>query len=170
MANLNGFRLVMELFLHEEKLIEDAQDHSFLQRPKSPLRAVRTINHMMPHLEPLDKRTLAYASNIRGFIRTFPRNALLIDDIRQLLRSSGSVGANYIEANESLGTKDCTMHLKICRKEAKESLFWLKLLQPFVSAAYAKICLNLLQESQELVLIFTAIVRKRSTKAMPLGI
>jgi four helix bundle protein len=45
-----------------------------------------------------------------------------------LIRSSGSVGANYIEANEKLGDKDLIYRLKISRKEAKESKYWLRLL------------------------------------------
>ena len=48
---------------------------------------------------------------------------------RQLIRSSGSVGANYIEANESLGRKDFAMRIKICRKESKESIYRLRLLE-----------------------------------------
>ena len=51
-----------------------------------------------------------------------------IEDGRQLIRSSGSVGANYIEANEALSKKDFIMRIKICRKEAKESRYWLGLI------------------------------------------
>ncbi|WP_244307403.1 four helix bundle protein [Flavobacterium fluviatile] len=51
-----------------------------------------------------------------------------IEDGKQLIRSSGSIGANYIEANEKLGDKDLIFRLKIARKEAKESKFWLQLL------------------------------------------
>lgn len=47
---------------------------------------------------------------------------------KQLLRAATSVGANYIEANRSLGGKDFVMRVKICRKEAREAEYWLKLL------------------------------------------
>ena len=50
------------------------------------------------------------------------------EDGKQVVRSSGSVGQNYIEANESLGDKDLLLHMKISRKEAKESRYWLRLL------------------------------------------
>jgi len=46
--------------------------------------------------------------------------------LNSLVRASGSVGANYIEANESLSKKDFLMRVKICRKEAKESRYWLR--------------------------------------------
>lgn len=51
-----------------------------------------------------------------------------MEDGRQLIKASGSVGANYIEANESLGRKDFLCRIKICRKEAKESRYWLRLI------------------------------------------
>ena len=69
----------------------------------------------------LEKRTADFARNIRSFVRSLPRTISNIEDIKQLVRSSGSVGANYIEANESLSKKDFVMRIKICRKEAKES-------------------------------------------------
>ncbi len=49
--------------------------------------------------------------------------------IKQVIRASGSVGANYIEANEALSKKDFIMRVKICRKEAKESRYWLMLIE-----------------------------------------
>ena len=48
--------------------------------------------------------------------------------MRQLIRASSSIGANYIEANESLSEKNFIMRIKICRKEAKESRYWLRLI------------------------------------------
>ena len=74
------------------------------------------------------------------------------------MRSSGSVGANYIEANESLSKKDFICRIKICRKEAKESRYWLRLVEvanDVISEREA-----LVQEAQELMNIFGAIMRK----------
>lgn len=76
----------------------------------------------------LEKRTLDFSKNVRCFVRDLPRTISNKEDISQLVRSSGSVGANYIEANESLGKKDFAMRIKIARKEAKESTYWLELL------------------------------------------
>lgn len=76
----------------------------------------------------LEERTYMFAKQVRAFVRRLPRTISNIEDVKQLVRSPGSVGANYIEANESLGTKGFKMHAKISRKEAKESAYWLRLL------------------------------------------
>lgn len=71
----------------------------------------------------LEKRTFDFAKNIREWLRGLKRTVANIEDCKQLMRSSGSIGANYIEANESLSKKDFVMRAKICRKEAKESRY-----------------------------------------------
>jgi four helix bundle protein len=76
----------------------------------------------------LEVRTWEFARSIRSFVKRIPRSLANFEDARQLVRASGSVGANYIEANESLGKKDFLMRIKICRKEAKESRYWLRLM------------------------------------------
>lgn len=76
----------------------------------------------------MEKRTFEYAKRVRAFVKRLPKNIPNIEDIKQLVRASGSVGANYIEANEALSKKDFLMRIKICRKEAKESKYWLRLL------------------------------------------
>ena len=75
------------------------------------------------------------------------------------MRSCTSVGANYIEANESLGKKDFLMRIRICRKEAKESGYWLKLLEP-VSPDIREEREALLQESTELMRILGSIITR----------
>ncbi|TET54256.1 MAG: four helix bundle protein [Actinobacteria bacterium] len=77
---------------------------------------------------------------------------------KQLVRSAGSVGANYIEANESLGKKDFLMRIKISRKEAKESRYWLELTEP--NRKYDKDKSTLINEATELMKIFGSIVGK----------
>ena len=106
----------------------------------------------------LEGRTFRFARDVREFIQKLPKTLINIDDAKQLLRSSGSVGANYIEANESLSKKDFLMRIKICRKEAKESQYWLMLLEPPEGLAHE--AGRLAQESCELMKIFGAIVRK----------
>ena len=76
------------------------------------------------------------------------------------MRASGSVGANYIEANESLSKKDFLMRIKICRKEAKESRYWLQLIDAGHESKIEKLRLELVQEATELTSIFGAIFRK----------
>lgn len=77
----------------------------------------------------------------------------------QLIRSSGSVGANYIEAQEALSKKDFGMRVKICRKEAKESHYWLSLLSELPDTLLPE-QRALTQEALELTKIFSAIVEK----------
>ena len=69
----------------------------------------------------LEDRTLEFAKRVRALVKKLPRTIGNIEDGKQVVRASGSVGANYIEANESLSKKDFVMRIKICRKEAKES-------------------------------------------------
>jgi four helix bundle protein len=75
----------------------------------------------------LEERTLLFAQRVRAFVKKLPKTLANIEDCRQLVKASGSTGANYIEANEALSKKDFVMRIKICRKESKESRFWLRL-------------------------------------------
>lgn len=99
----------------------------------------------------LADRTFKFAQACRVYVKELSRSLQTIEDGKQLIRSSGSVAANYIEANEALSRKDFAMRIKICRKEAKESILWLRLL-----GADEK----LTQEATELMKIFGAIVEK----------
>ncbi len=108
----------------------------------------------------LEERTFLFAQRVRAFVRTLPRCISNYEDIKQLVRSSGSVGANYIEANESLGPKDFACHIKISRKEAKESRYWLRLLYTADKPALETERAALIQEAVELMNIFGAILRK----------
>ena len=108
----------------------------------------------------LEDRTFLFAQRVRKFVRTLPRSLANYEDAKQLVRSSGSVGANYIEANESLGPKDFACHIKISRKEAKESRYWLRLLFTDDKPALDAERDILIQEAFELMNIFRAILRK----------
>lgn len=108
----------------------------------------------------LEERTLSFAKNVRIFVKKLPKSLANLEDKRQVIRSSGSVGANYIEANESLSKKDFIMRIKISRKEAKESGYWLKLLDVGGSRKLEDEREKLLQESVELMKIFGAILNK----------
>ena len=107
----------------------------------------------------LEERTFQFAGRTRAFVKALAKTIGNIEDARQLIRSSGSVGANYIEANEALSKKDFVLHIKICRKEAKESRYWLRLIEA-LDAGPAGERESLLQEAQELMNIFGSIIRK----------
>ena len=70
----------------------------------------------------LEERTLKFAKNVIIFTKALPRTIANRELVKQLVRSSGSVGANYIEANESLSKKDFVMRIKICRKRRRKAL------------------------------------------------
>jgi four helix bundle protein len=107
----------------------------------------------------LEDRTFQFARRTRAFVKILAKTIGNIKDARQVIRSSGSVGANYIEANEALSKKDFVLHIKICRKEAKESRYWLRLIEALDASAAGE-RESLVQEAQELMNIFGSIVRK----------
>jgi four helix bundle protein len=110
----------------------------------------------------LEERTYQFAHQVREFVKRLPKAMGNYEDSRQVIRASGSVGANYIEANESLGDKDFLLHIKISRKESKESRYWLRLLDLESKPALEPKRAELINESVELMRIFGAIFRKRS--------
>ena|SRR3989338_2883010 len=109
----------------------------------------------------LEGRCLIFAKKVRDYIKKLPRNTSNIEYSKQLIRSSGSVGANYIEANESLSRKDFFMRIKISRKEAKESEYWLSLAESNNDIVSEKD--GLIQEATELRKIFGSILEKSKT-------
>ena len=108
----------------------------------------------------LEDRTFDFAKRVREISKQIPKTVANIEDTKQLVRASGSVGANYIEANESLSKKDFLMRIKICRKEAKESSYWLRLIEVDNDSTLEKQRRELVQEANELTSIFGAIFRK----------
>ncbi|MDI6761641.1 MAG: four helix bundle protein [Thermodesulfobacteriota bacterium] len=106
----------------------------------------------------LRDRTLRFAKMVRNYVKNLPKTLSNIEDARQLIKASGSVGANYIEGEEALSRKDFVMRIKISRKEAKESGYWLELTEPKEEQMMEK--QNLIKEATELTKIFGSIVEK----------
>jgi len=106
----------------------------------------------------LEDRTLQFAKQVIGFVNKLPKTIASIEISKQVVRSAGSVGANYIEANEAVSRKDFVLRIKICRKEAKETRYWLMLLECSEELKSAKE--KLIQEATELMKIFGAILEK----------
>lgn len=107
----------------------------------------------------LEERTLEFARKIRLFIKKIPKSIANFEDGKQLIRSSGSIGSNYIEANESFSKKDFLMRIKISRKEAKETRYWLKLIELNSSSLEVERS-ELIKEVTELMKIFGSILEK----------
>ena len=108
----------------------------------------------------LEERTFRFAKAARLFVKTLPRTLTNIEDGKQLVRATGSVGANYREANEALSKRDFVMRIKISRKEAKESHYWLRLIHETNDLQNAEEAKRLIQEADELKKIFSAIAEK----------
>ena len=108
----------------------------------------------------LEDRTLAFAREVRTFVKNLPKTIANIEDGKQLVKASGSVGSNYIEANEAISKKDFIFRIKICRKEAKESRYWLRLADTNDEQELEHGRNSLINESTELMNIFGAILQK----------
>lgn len=108
----------------------------------------------------LEDRTFEFARRVRAFVKKLNKTIANIEDGKQLIKASGSVGANYIEANEALSKKDFIMRIKICRKEAKESRYWLRLIDTGVNKELENERKELIIEAGELTHIFGSIVTK----------
>ena len=108
----------------------------------------------------LEERTFQIAKTVRLFVNALPQTIANIKDGKQLIKASVSVGANYREANELLSKKDFIMRIKICRKEAKESAYWLRLINETNKLKNADGALRLRQEANELKKIFSSILEK----------
>lgn len=104
----------------------------------------------------LEERCLNFAKRVNAYVNKLPKTISNFENGKQLVRSAGSVGANYIEANESLSKKDFIMRLKISKKEAKESMFWLRLTEPV--STEQKEQHYLINESTELMKILGSIL------------
>jgi four helix bundle protein len=111
----------------------------------------------------LEDRTKEFAMKCRMLVRALLLDISNREDGKQLVRCSGSVAANYIEANEALSPKDFIYRIKVCRKEAKESRLWLNLLS--VESDQIELQKYLLQESEELLRIFSSIINKSESNA-----
>lgn len=106
----------------------------------------------------LEEQTFLFAQKVNEYVGKLPKTISNIENGRQLIKSSGSVGANYIEANEALSKKDFVMRIKISKKEAKESRYWLRLTNPNAEEITTKE--GLIGEGTELMKIFGSILEK----------
>ena len=111
-----------------------------------------------PKPRDLEERTFQFAESIHSFAKQLPKTISNAEDVRQLVRASGSVAANWIEADEDLSKKDFLMRVKICRKEAKESRLFLRLLDAGLTKTSLSARDQLAAEARELTLIFSSII------------
>lgn len=110
----------------------------------------------------LEDRTLKFSKEAVIFAKNVEASLINNPLISQFIRSATSIGANYHEANESISKKDFCNKISISKKEAKETMYWLKVIR-HASPEVSKEAYRLLKEAQELVLIFSAIIKKSNT-------
>lgn len=128
-------------------MVDDIQDLSF------------NVNETQKEYD-LEERTFRFARDVRDFLKRVKATIINTEYIKQLIRASGSIGSNYIEANEALGKKDFLMHVRISNKEAKESRYWLRLLDIENDKDLENTRDGLIKEAQELKNIFGKIISK----------
>lgn len=117
----------------------------------------------MEYKNKLSERTLIFSKQIIRFCSLLPKNNINNILIRQIVRSSTSVGANYLEANDPLGEKDFLHRLRIARKEAKETIYWLDIMLDSNKNFESDIII-LKSECEELIKILSSIILKKLKK------
>ncbi len=108
----------------------------------------------------LEERAIRFSKDIEKFTASLPCSIANKEYTKQMIRSSGSVGANYIEANQSLGRKDFIMKARIAKREASESRYWLRLVNTGENPALESQRQILITEADELTRILGAIISK----------
>ncbi|MGB8191580.1 MAG: four helix bundle protein [Chitinophagaceae bacterium] len=108
----------------------------------------------------LESRFLKFARSVRDFCKAVKPDVINIQYVRQLIRSSSSVGANYIEAADGLGKLDEKMKIKTSRREAKESVYWLQLILTYNAPELEKEKAILIDEGEQISKILSAILLK----------
>ncbi|MFA5076613.1 MAG: four helix bundle protein [Patescibacteria group bacterium] len=108
----------------------------------------------------LIERTAKFGEAIIGFVKKLPQNHINNCLVSQLVRSATSIGANYMEADGANSKKDFYYKISICKKEAKETMHWLRMLNS-ANIDQKDNCRQFWKEVHELVLIFSTILKKR---------
>ena len=137
----------------------DVDGNSKLQIKNNKQITVNEIQNSKPVYD-LEERTFQFAKDVRLFVKTLPKTIANIEDSKQVIKASGSVGGDYIEANESLSKKDFLMRIKISRKESKESAYWRRLIHETNCLENAEAVQGLIREANELKMIFSSILEK----------
>ncbi|MGD0518107.1 MAG: four helix bundle protein [Thermoguttaceae bacterium] len=108
----------------------------------------------------LAERTAKFGEAVIAFAKHLPRDPITLPLIGQLIRAGTSIGANYCEADNAVSKKEFLHRIGICKKEAKETMYWLRMIASAVpnSKQPGRI---LWQEAKELHLIFSSMWRKK---------
>ncbi len=119
--------------------------------------------HKNKRVYDLEERTALFGENIIDFVKTLPINPINSELIRQIVKSGTNIGANYMEADAAESKKDFRHKIAICKKEAKETKHWLRMIAKANQERKDK-CKELWSEAQELTLIFSSIISPKKNK------
>lgn len=108
----------------------------------------------------LEERTAKFGEAIIEFCQSLVETSVTKPLISQIVRSGTSVGANYCEADDAVSRKEFMLKIGTCKKESKETRFWLRMIAKAVPGSRSK-ARPLWKEATELLLIFAAIYRKK---------
>jgi len=111
------------------------------------------------HKFDLEERTTEFAKRVIRLCKALPKNSMNNRLIGQVVGLAGSMGANYREANDALGKKDFLHKMRIARRESKETLYWLELIEEANPELRPRMP-GLKEEATELRNIFSAIINK----------
>lgn len=106
----------------------------------------------------IESRIMEFANRVRMFVKKLHETTSNIEDVKKIINSSGSIGANYIQANNSSDKKDFIQQIKICQKKAEESRFWLGLLDTDWDPEHELERKKLVHEATGLINIFNSIL------------
>ncbi len=123
---------------------------------ETPMSNVKEKNLNIPKYD-LEERTGKFGEGIITFVKTLERNGVNQSLAMQLVRSGTSIGANYMEADGAESKKDFQHKISLCKKEAKETKHWLRMIHKANPQKNIE-CRRLWQEAQELTLIFSSIL------------
>jgi four helix bundle protein len=115
-------------------------------------------NNLQTKKYDLEERTAKFAENIIDLMKKLPNNPITKRPIEQIIGSSGSIAANYCEANEAESKKDFIHKVSICKKETKETRPWVRLLAR-INPEFKENFKIQWKEANELLLIFSSIIR-----------
>lgn len=118
------------------------------------------MNNSKPKYIELEERTFEFGKRINRLVKLLPKNKVNDRLGDQVVRSGNSIGANYREANETETKNDFMFKIGICRREAKETIYWLRLIDD-ANPALKNELQPLLIESMELLRIFASMSKRR---------
>lgn len=118
---------------------------------------------MTPKIYDLEERTAKFGEEIIKFAKKIPKNSITLPLISQLVRAGTSVGGNYCEADDAESRKDFQHKIGICKKEARETKHWLRMIV-IAAPELKEEAKRLWQEAKELNLIFNSIIKKLNSK------